>query len=559
MLEEADSDVLLLFDCCHSAALPTTDSQQQSTGVKDVISACGYDEIAPEADEHSFTKALTDTLAIASKGEPFSVGHLHSRTLSKLKCWSPSLLKKDGNYVENAEGRLLYEHQPRKTPVYSIICETNPRRSIILAPMPPLQDSLNSSLAYNTPDSSAGPKDSPGSDHHDEFSSRKRKRPNDNDEKESQILLAIRLENKTFDSDMWLEWVRSAPPEAQEIRIEGIYDSFSTLLVLRMPVAVWNLLPENPSYSFISFVTSANKASDSVPVCPCTNVCDQWVEQIRAAKTLDLHQPHDHYMDISPPQEGQAMATETRAREGDQDDSDKDTYTEYDSDVGIPRSSVSSFTTEAREEAPQPDFPSLNYYDALRTQSNAMDGDVKEGAPGTASQTTTSRTAGYSPSSEEVASSLMALHISREKGKARDFSHILNRTTSVPMTPESETIDSRLAAFEERAERLRKAYIDPAQSKGNDILPPSRFITTTLATSSGSSNVLGKNKVSPSETLYPPSQSVQNVTSDSHGPKNISGSISDRRQSSRTKQRGGRSRPKTRVEWFWSCVSQFIH
>jgi hypothetical protein len=539
MLEEADSDVLLLFDCCHSAALPTTDSQQRSTGVKEVISACGYDEIAPEADEHSFTKALTDTLAIASKGEPFSVGHLHSRTLSKLKCWAPSLLKRNGKYVENAEGRLLYEHQPRKTPVYSIICETNPRRSIILAPMPPLQDSLNSCLAYNTPDSSAEPKESPGSDHHDEFSSRKRKRPNDDeDEKDSQILLAIRLESKIYDPDMWLEWFRSAPPGAQEIRVEGIYDSFSTLLILRMPVAVWNLLPENPSYSFIGFVTSANKASNSVPACPCTDVCDQCVEQIRAAKTLNVHQPQDHYRDISPPQENQAMVTVNQTREGNQGDSDMDAYTEYDSDVDVPCSSISSFTTAAREEAPQPTFSKLNYYDALRSQIVAIDGNLKGKSTDTTSQTTTSGTAGCSPSSEELASSFMALHISLEKSKARDFSDVSNHSTPVIMMPESESIDSRLAAYEERAERLRNAYIDPIPSKSDNALPPSQSVDTAHSGSSGSSNFLHDSKVSLCESRH---------------------RHSHHHRSDKLKHKGGESAPTERFEWFWLCVSQSIH
>jgi hypothetical protein len=527
MLEEADSDVLLLFDCCHSAALPTTDSQQRSIGVKEVISACGYDEIAPEADEHSFTKALTDTLAIASKGEPFSVGHLHSRTLSKLKCWSPSLLKKDGNYVENAEGRLLYEHQPRKTPVYSIICETNPRRSIILAPMPPLQDSLNSCFAYNTPDSSAGLKDSPGSDRHDEFSSRKRKRPNDDDEKDSQILLAIRLEKKTFNSDMWLEWLRNAPPEAQEIRVEGIYDSFSTLLILRMPVAVWNLLPENPSYSFIGFVTSANKSSDSVPACPCIDVCHQCVEQVRAAKAVNLHQPQDYYMDISPPQENQ-----TRAE--DQDDSDVDTHTEYDTDVDIPCSSISSFTSVAREDDRQPTFSKLNYHDALRSQSDAIDGDLKRKSTDTTSQMTTSGKAGCSPSSEEVASSFMALHISIEKSIARDFSDVLNHSSPVTMMPEPESIDSRLAAYEERAERLRKAYIDPVPSKGDSALTPSQSVDPAPPGSSGSPNILHESKVSPRGSRH---------------------RHSHRHRSDRLKQKWESSAQKEILEWFWLCVN----
>jgi hypothetical protein len=136
MLEEADADVLLLLDCCHSAAVPTTDCQQRTGGVVEVIAACGYETVAAEVDQHSFTKALTDILAMASKGRPFSVGELHSRVLSRLKCWTPQLATDgEGKYIENADGRLLYERQPRRTPIYSILCETMPRRSIVLGPL----------------------------------------------------------------------------------------------------------------------------------------------------------------------------------------------------------------------------------------------------------------------------------------------------------------------------------------------------------------------------------------------------------------------------------------
>jgi hypothetical protein len=51
-----------------------------------------------------------------------------------------------------------------------------------------------------------------------------------------------------------------APPECKDVKIEGRYDSFSTLLLVRISVATWNLLPGNPAYSFVGFVTSENKA-----------------------------------------------------------------------------------------------------------------------------------------------------------------------------------------------------------------------------------------------------------------------------------------------------------
>jgi len=267
MLEEADADVLLLLDCCHSAAVPTTDCQQRTGGVVEVIAACGYETIAAEVDQHSFTKALTDILAMASKGLPFSIGELHSRVLSRLKCWTPQLATDgEGNYIENAEGRLLYERQPRRTPIYSILCETRPRRSIVLGSLLDTTSSSSSDYNQETPSMNSSSTTSPPlSDSDDECkSSTGTSFPTAQGfgDRDPQVLLAIRLDSDIFDLEAWIEWVRNAPPEAKDIRIEGTYDSFSTLVLLRMPVTIWNLLPENSAYSFVGFVTSGNKFLD---------------------------------------------------------------------------------------------------------------------------------------------------------------------------------------------------------------------------------------------------------------------------------------------------------
>ena len=90
MLEEADADVLLLYDCCHSAAITASFSSPGHKGVTEVIAACGYEAIAPEVGQHSFSNALAEVLAAASKAKPFSVAELHTRILNRLKCWTPS-------------------------------------------------------------------------------------------------------------------------------------------------------------------------------------------------------------------------------------------------------------------------------------------------------------------------------------------------------------------------------------------------------------------------------------------------------------------------------------
>lgn len=214
-----------------------------------MIAACGYEATAPEVDEHSFTKALIDILVITSKEVPFSVGWLHSRILSKLKCWSPAVKAlPTGDYV--------FERQPRRTPIYSLLSETRPRRTIVLGPLP-APECLPSTNGhdYRSPlinSSSSTPLlNGIGNP------SKKRKERSE-DPKCAQILIAIRVDETPLNKEEWVEWMRNVPVNGRDIRVEGRWDSFSTLLLLRMPVEVWNLFPSNKAYSFVGFVTSEN-------------------------------------------------------------------------------------------------------------------------------------------------------------------------------------------------------------------------------------------------------------------------------------------------------------
>jgi hypothetical protein len=87
-------------------------------------------------------------------------------------------------------------------------------------------------------------------------------------ERRPQVLLAIRLQESYFadnDDDRrkqiqdWREWLRNIPLDAEYIKIQGIYEIFSTLLLLSMAVAVWDLLQNNPAYSFVGLISSENK------------------------------------------------------------------------------------------------------------------------------------------------------------------------------------------------------------------------------------------------------------------------------------------------------------
>jgi hypothetical protein len=53
-----------------------------------------------------------------------------------------------------------------------------------------------------------------------------------------------------------LRWLESVPILGKWATIEGIYPSYSTLLIISVPIVIWNMLPDNPACSFIGYVTA---------------------------------------------------------------------------------------------------------------------------------------------------------------------------------------------------------------------------------------------------------------------------------------------------------------
>ena len=133
-LEEAESDVLLLYDSCHSAHPAVNISGQ---GVTELIVACGFKTYAPAVGPHSFTNALIRELEESFAGPPISVAELHSKVISSLKNWKPSLLRdENGNVWTDENGRAKYECHKRRTPVHCFLTNESPYRSIMLARLP---------------------------------------------------------------------------------------------------------------------------------------------------------------------------------------------------------------------------------------------------------------------------------------------------------------------------------------------------------------------------------------------------------------------------------------
>ena len=60
------------------------------------------------------------------------------------------------------------------------------------------------------------------------------------------VMISLALEDdQRLNINDWEHWLQSIPAIAKYVKVQGVFKSHSTLLLLSMPVMVWDLLPEN--------------------------------------------------------------------------------------------------------------------------------------------------------------------------------------------------------------------------------------------------------------------------------------------------------------------------
>ena len=80
------------------------------------------------------------------------------------------------------------------------------------------------------------------------------------------VLISLSLEeDQRRNVNEWVEWMRSIPAFVKYTNVDAIYKSGSTLILLTVPVAIWDLLPESPAIAFIGFTDSWNLLRSSLP------------------------------------------------------------------------------------------------------------------------------------------------------------------------------------------------------------------------------------------------------------------------------------------------------
>ena len=81
---------------------------------------------------------------------------------------------------------------------------------------------------------------------------------------DTRVLLAVSVTQEArLDLDQWAKWLTISTPYGVtkvDARIESVYKSHSSLVLISVPISTWNLLPERPAYKFVGFIRSHDLA-----------------------------------------------------------------------------------------------------------------------------------------------------------------------------------------------------------------------------------------------------------------------------------------------------------
>ncbi|KAK5651228.1 hypothetical protein OQA88_12692 [Cercophora sp. LCS_1] len=246
-LTESSPDVLLLYDCCHPANGHGT--IESGRAVVELLAACGFESIANEVGASSFSHSLARELAKASEsGRPISVPELHRRQLSRHQNLEADPKFVRGNSGESEicrdrDGYLVYEEPVCRTPIHCQLSQNQPPRAIVLSPLPETSSSNQPFIQLNTDCNT--------------------------DSKEALVhaLLRVSLVEDAFDETAFKDWLCSAPEGARKIGVIGALASFSTMLLIQVPVEVWDLLPASPAIAFLGYVREEATPNKNVSSC----------------------------------------------------------------------------------------------------------------------------------------------------------------------------------------------------------------------------------------------------------------------------------------------------
>ncbi|KAI1081078.1 hypothetical protein F5B20DRAFT_536696 [Whalleya microplaca] len=241
LFEETQSDMLLLLDTCAAKEPPVAGGNS----VKQVIATSTPEQYSRDSSSRSFTSHITEAFAKLSNGRPFTTEHLHHEVAIQKQ---QELIHTSG-LTNGASKSMAFAD---KLPI--LYTMTSGRgQNLTLFPLTP---------------GTEGPLRSPrlGVDGETQTSREARDdhgiHPSavaDLTFDEPRVLVCTTFVGEASpDMSSFYHWIHNAPAIASKIAVEGMFLGPPTMLLISMPVAVWNVVQHDKVCCFLGYVNSHN-------------------------------------------------------------------------------------------------------------------------------------------------------------------------------------------------------------------------------------------------------------------------------------------------------------
>ncbi|KAK3325150.1 hypothetical protein B0H66DRAFT_111059 [Apodospora peruviana] len=241
LFEDAQSEILLLLDTCGVRDAPMAGSH----GAKQAIAAYTPEQSSRDAGSRSFTASLAEALHRLSGGRPFSAQRLHEELLAVKQQDTAQALARLANGVVKAPPA------PEKQPVFFTLTHAK-GQGIIMVPLDPKGAQLQSppqSAEADTQNWKAGGEDRPLSP----------EEVVDLTFDEARVLVCTTfVGDASPDMTFFNQWLHNTPPVASKITVQGMFLGPPTMLLISMPVNIWNIVQHDKVCCFLGYVNSHN-------------------------------------------------------------------------------------------------------------------------------------------------------------------------------------------------------------------------------------------------------------------------------------------------------------
>ncbi len=233
-----------MLDTCAVSDAATTGQN----GIKQAIAAYTPDQSIRAVGPYSFTANLTEALARLGSGRPFSIQRLHEEIIAMQHLKSLSTPSINGS----STGSAGHERMPVCFSLTPGVLQTITISPIGAQPppMPNLMPSLMDSLG-------------------DGESSRNNPvdlvRANSADltfEEMRALVCTTFLGEPSHEMASFKQWLHNTPMAASKIAVEGMFHGPPTVLLISMPIAVWNVLAADRTCGFLGYVNSHNMTTE---------------------------------------------------------------------------------------------------------------------------------------------------------------------------------------------------------------------------------------------------------------------------------------------------------